>query len=135
MSRRTAAGLLALGLIATLVIFAAANPVGYVTFRPGPTLNVLGRYDGKQIVAVSGHPSYPDTGGLRMVTVYQSGPEEQLDLIGMLTAWVDPDMALVPRDVVFGKNETDKQVQQESLAQMTGSQDNATAAALSALGI
>lgn len=135
MSRRTVAGLLALGL---LVVFGAAawrTPVDYVTFRPGPTMNVLGTYAGKTIVTVSGHQSYRDDGALRMVTVYPSGPDENISLLNMVYGWVDPDIAVLPKDVVYQRGETSDSARQESAVEMTSSQDNATAAALSALGI
>ncbi len=69
MSRRTVAGLLALGLLVALGIGAARTPVDDVTFRPGPTMTVLGKYAGKTIVTVTGHEAYRDDGALRMVTV------------------------------------------------------------------
>jgi PDZ domain-containing protein len=135
MSRRTVAGLLALGLLVALGIVAARTPVDYVTFRPGPTMNVLGKYDGKTIVTVSGHPAYRDDGGLRMVTVYPSGPDDNISLLNMVYGWIDPDIAVLPKDAVYEPNETDDTAQQESAVEMSSSQDNATAAALSALGI
>ena len=85
MSRRTAAGLLALGLIAALVLVGATRPVKFVTFRPGPTMNVLGEFAGKEIIQIKGHPSYPDDGELRMVTVYQSSPDRRLNLVEVLS--------------------------------------------------
>ena len=55
MTRRTVAGLVALGLIALLAVYGATRPVGYVTLKPGPTINVLGKdFGGKQIIAISG---------------------------------------------------------------------------------
>ena len=135
MSRRTVAGLLALGLIAVLGSVVAFHPVDYVTFRPGPTMNVLGKYDGKTIINVTGHKSYRDTGELRMVTVYESGPDDHLNLLDMLNGWVDPDVAVLPRSAVYKKGETDETSHQESAVEMTSSQDSATAAALKALGV
>lgn len=135
MSRRTVAGLLALGL---LLVFGAAawrTPVDYVTFRPGPTMNVLGKYAGKTIVTVSGHQSYRDDGALRMVTVYPSGPDENISLLNMIYGWADPDIAVLPKDAVYQPDETSDSAHQESAIEMTSSQDNATAAALSTLGI
>lgn len=134
MSRRTAAGLLALGLIAALSLTAARMPSHYVTFRPGPTMNVLGKYDGKQIIKVSGHEVYADAGALRMTTVYPSGPDRNVSVAAVLTGWLDPDTAVLPRDVVYQQGETQESVRQESAAEMTSSQDAATAAAMTALG-
>lgn len=135
MSRRTVAGLLALGL---LLVFGAAawrTPVDYVTFRPGPTMNVLGKYAGKTIVTVTGHQSYRDDGALRMVTVYPSGPDQNISLLNMVYGWADPDIAVLPKDVVYRRDETSDSARQESAVEMSSSQDNATAAAMSALGI
>jgi len=135
MSRRTLAGLLALGLLVVLGVVAARTPVDYVTFRPGPTMNVLGTYDGKEIIKVSGHETYDDTGALRMVTVYPSSPDEKLNLFNMIYGWVDPDTAVLPRDAVYAPDETTDSAQEESAVEMSSSQENATAAALGVLGV
>ena len=135
MSRRTIAGLLALGLLVVLGGAAWRTPVDYVTFRPGPTMNVLGKFAGKTIITVTGHQAYRDTGALRMVTVYPSGPDENISLLNMVYGWVDPDIAVLPKDVVYKPNETSDSAHQESAVEMTSSQDNATAAALHTLGV
>lgn len=135
MSRRTVAGLLALGLLLVLSVVAWRTPVNYVTFRPGPTMNVLGRYDGKTIVTVSGHKSYRDGGALRMVTVYPSGPDENISLLNLVYGWIDPNIAVLPKDAVYQPHETGDSAHEQSAIEMTSSQDNATAAALSTLGI
>jgi PDZ domain-containing protein len=135
MSRRTVAGLLALGLMVALGVVAARTPVAYVTFRPGPTMTVLGKYDGKTIVTASGHQEYRDDGALRMVTVYPSGPDDNISLLNMVYGWIDPNIAVLPKDAVYEKDETDDSAHQESAVEMTSSQDNATAAALTALGV
>jgi PDZ domain-containing protein len=129
------AGLLAFGLVVVLTISAALVDVPYVRFRPGPTINVLGKFDGKQIVAVSGHKIYRDTGDLRMVTIIPDGPKDKVTLFDAMVAWADPDDAVIPYDALYKKTQTSKQVQQESAAQMSSSQDAATAAALTALKI
>jgi PDZ domain-containing protein len=97
-------------------------------------MNVLGKYDGKTIVNVSGHKTYRDDGALRMVTVYAGGPGENTSLVELLYGWIDPDIAVLPKSI-YDKGETDETNRQQSAVQMSSSQDNATAAALSALGI
>jgi PDZ domain-containing protein len=134
MSRRTVAGLLALALVAVLGFVAWLRPVPYVIFRPGPTMNVLGSFDGKTIVNVSGHKSYRDDGALRMVTVYAGGPDQKTSLFDVVYAWIDRNRAVLPRSI-YDKGETDASNRQESAVEMTSSQDNATAAALDALGV
>ncbi|MET3960916.1 PDZ domain-containing protein [Marmoricola sp. OAE513] len=135
MSRRTVAGLLALGLAAALLVVAVVMPVPYVTFRPGPTINVLAPYDGKDIIQITGRKVYKDDGALRMVTVYPTGPKEKLSFATVLAGWFSTSTAVLPRGAVYQKQDTAKSVQQESALQMTTSQDNATVAALDAAGI
>lgn len=135
MSRRTVAGLLALGLAAALVLVAALQPVPYVTYKPGPTVNVLGDYAGEKIVQIKGHKTYEDGGALRLLTVYESGPEQKLDLVTVLAGWISPTTNLIPRGNVYGKGETSASVRKQSALQMTSSQDNATVVAMRAAGI
>ena len=135
MSRRTAAGLLAMVLVAGFVIYAGVRSTGYVTFRPGPTINVLGKYDDRQVIEVTGRKTYPDDGGLRMVTIIPSPAEENVNLVEVLAGWFDRDVAVLPKEAVYPKGTTDKQQQQQSAVEMSTSQDAATAAALKVLGI
>lgn len=135
MSRRTAAGLLALGLAAALVLIAALQPVPYVTFKPGPTVNVLGEYGGEKVIQIKGHPVYDDGGALRLLTVYSSGPEQKLDLLTVFGGWVSSSTAVLPRGSVYKKQDTAASVREQSALQMTSSQDNATVAGLTAAGI
>ena len=135
MSRRTWASLLALVLVVGLSVVAARQAVPYVTFSPGPTVNVLGSFDDKPIITVTGHPSYRDKGALRLTTVIPSGPQDKVNIATMFFAWLDPDRAVYPRRIIYGDTDTRKTVRDESAAQMASSQDNAIASALSALDI
>jgi PDZ domain-containing protein len=138
MRRATWAGLLAVLLAIGLSVLALREPVPYVTFAPGPTVNVLGKYDKKDIIDVSGHQSYRDDGGLRLTTVIPSGPDkvkDKVNLAQLVTAWLDPDRAVYPREAIYPETATQKSVRQESSAQMVSSQDSAVAAALRALEI
>ncbi len=135
LSRRTWASLLALGLVIGLSVVAASRPVPYVTFSPGPTINVLGSFDGKSIITVKGHKTYRDKGALRLTTVVPSGPQEKVNIATMFFAWLDPDRAVYPRRIIYGDQDTRTSVRDESAAQMASSQDNAIASALGALDI
>ena len=53
MRRSTWAALTAVVLVVGLSVAAALQPVPYVTFSPGPTVNVLGKFDGKSIITVA----------------------------------------------------------------------------------
>src|SRR5689334_18029492 len=135
MSRRLVAFLIALGLAAALIVTAALQPVPWVRFRPGPTINVLGKLGDTQLVVVSGRKTYPDNGDLRMVTIIPDGPTDNYSLVTMMLAWANRDDAVLPKDAVYPKHQTSQQAQQESAAEMSSSQDAATAAALTALKI
>ena len=134
MTRPTVARLLAAGLFVLFVGAAALLPVPYVTVSPGPTVDVLGRTGEESIVQVEGHRTYETDGELRLVTVSVSNPEHDVSLGEALTAWVAPDDAVVPRDLMYPATATDEQERAQSAAEMVGSQDSAVAAALGALG-
>jgi Lon-like protease len=137
MSRRSLTLLIALaGVIAALAI-AVLIPVPYVILGPGPTLNTLGKdSSGQPLITISGHPTYPATGHLNMVTVgYQGGPGVTINIFSALAAWLNPHEAVVPESELFAPGQTEQQSQQQDTAQMNGSQQDATAAALTELHI
>jgi len=135
MSRRTWASLLAVVLVVGLSVVAARKSVPYVTFSPGPTVNVLGSYNDKSIIRVTGHRVYRDKGALRLTTIVPTGPSDKVSIPQMVLAWIDPDRAVYPRSTLYGNTDTRQSVQQQSAAQMASSQDNAIASALGALDI
>jgi PDZ domain-containing protein len=116
---------------------AAFTSVPYVILGPGPTLNTLGKFSGGgPIIQITGHPTYPTTGHLNMVTVsYQGGPQDKLNVFAALRAWLTPDEAVVPEEELFGPGQTQQQVARQDTQQMASSQQTATAAALCELGI
>jgi PDZ domain-containing protein len=136
MSRRSLT--LAIAGLATVVAIAVAVlvPVPYVILGPGPTLNTLGAYSGQPVVKITGHQTYPTTGNLNMVTVsYQGGPGTNMNVFQALRAWLDPSEAVVPETELFPTGQSAQQTQAQDTEQMTGSQQMATAAALTALHI
>ncbi|GAB3662495.1 PDZ domain-containing protein [Nocardioides korecus] len=135
MRRHSWAALLAAALLVVLAVVAAALPVPFVTFSPGPTVNVLGKYDGKPIISVQGRRTYTDGGALRLVTIIPSGPSDKVSLPEMVAAWLDPDRSVYPYDAIYAKQDTRASVKEQSGQQMVSSQDNAVAAALGVLKI
>lgn len=134
MSQRTRAGLLALSLLAVLWGTAAFAPLPYVTYYPGPTVDILAERDGQETVTVTGHRAFHDDGELRMTTVYVSQPEDDVSLPELLRAYFDPDAAVWPRSSIYAPDETDESSDRESAVAMVSSQDTAVAAALTELG-
>ncbi|MDP3968046.1 MAG: PDZ domain-containing protein [Nocardioides sp.] len=134
MTRRTVTGIVASVLLVALVAVAAVLPVPYVTFSPGPTVDVLAEFDGEEIVMVSGEQTYRGDGELRLTTVSVTGPTQEITLVQALSAWWDGTRAIYPRDAVYPDGSTADQVRRESSVQMVSSQDTAVAVALQELG-
>ena len=71
-----------------------------------------------------------------MVTVsYQGGPGDEFNVFTALRGWLNHSEAVVPESELFAPGQSQQQVQQADQAQMTGSQQTATAAALHQLGV
>lgn len=135
MSRRSVASILAVVLLIGLGVAASQVRTHYVVFSPGPTINVLGDFNGKPILRVDGHRVYRDKGGLRMVTVSPTGPDENVNMVAVVRAWLDSTRAVYPYNAVYAPTDTQKTVQQQSSQEMVSSQDSAIANALRALHI
>ena len=138
MTQRTLAGILAVPLLIALWLAAALAPLPYVTYEPGLTVDVLGDNDeGQEIIDVSGRQAYRDDDGqLRMTTVYvsQPRPEGKNNLFELMHDWLSDEAAVYPYDAVYREDETVEQNREEGQAQMTSSQDAATAVALEEMG-
>ncbi|GAA2682383.1 MULTISPECIES: YlbL family protein [Actinoplanes] len=121
------------GAVVTALLGAGAGllPLPYVVLEPGPTIDVLGSKDGKQVITVTGTEASVSAGQLRMTTV-----EVQTD-VGLgeaASSWFDDTRALVPRSVVFPPDKTTKQVDTQNAEQFTSSQTSAEKVALRELG-
>ena len=139
MTQRILAGILAVPLLIGLWLAAALAPLPYVTYEPGLTVDVLGTNNqGQEIIEVSGRKSYRDDDGqLRMTTVFvsQPRPEGKNNLFELMYDWVSDESAVYPYDAVYREDETVQQNREEGAAQMTSSQDAATAVALEEMGL
>jgi Lon-like protease len=137
MSRRALTLVVAGVAVIVALVAAVLIPVPYVILGPGPTLNTLGKdSSGKPLITISGHPVYPASGHLNMVTVsYEGGPGNQFNVLTGLRAWLDRSEAVVPQTELFAPGQSQQQVQQTDQQQMASSQQTATAAAFHQLGI
>lgn len=111
----------------------------YVIESPGPTVNTLGEQDDggktKPLIAVAGLPSYPTQGSLKFTTVrLAGGPGFPVDLWDLAGAWFDDNSEIRPVDDVYDPEASKEQIAQQSDLQMKGSQQEATAVALRAIG-
>ncbi|MBO2459081.1 YlbL family protein [Actinomadura violacea] len=137
MSRRAATLTVASVLVLALALVGSLMPVPYIALMPGPTSNTLGTNEkGQQVITIDGRKTYPDEGHLNFTTVtYRGGPGGRIDLLTALRGWLDHDTAIVPEELYFPKDESQKQVDQENTRQMQDSQQSAKAAALHELGV
>jgi Lon-like protease len=110
----------------------------YAVMSPGPTQDTLATSsDGTKtpIIAITGLPTYPTAGALRFTTVrVEGGPGYPVDAWDVLQAWIDPARDVFPVDDIFDPQVTKEEVAEENAIQMEGSQEEATAVALRAIG-
>jgi Lon-like protease len=136
MSRRAATLLVAAAGVLIALAVAVVSPVPYVALTPGPTLNTLGVSGSKPLIQIRGHPTYPTSGHLNLVTVsFLGGPGTNFDIFAALRAWLSPDDAVVPEQEIFTPGQTPQQVARQDTEQMANSQQTAEAAALCQLNI
>ena len=75
MTHRLATLLIAGACVLAGLVVAAVVTVPYVALSPGPTVNTLGKPNGKELIQISGRTTFPTTGNLNLVTVsYSGGP-------------------------------------------------------------
>lgn len=119
-----------------LLSIAMLLPVPYIVLKPGPVLNTLGAAaDGKELITISGHASYPADGQLDLTTVSSlGGPGRRVSLIQVATSWLSGDSTVVPEKVYYPPGQTEEQSKQIDEADMVNSQESASVAALTALG-
>lgn len=135
MSRKTASLTFASLMLVGLVCVAAFVPMPYVVMSPGVTENTLGDFDGKPVISIKGHKTYPTTGNLNLTTVSVTSPDYHPVLPSILEAWWSEDEIILPREVVYPPDQTADQVDQQNQADMLGSQQSAIVAGLAEAGI
>jgi PDZ domain-containing protein len=114
-------------------------PAPYVIEKPGPVYNTLGsaQYDGVEtpLITIPGETVYPTSGTLDLLTVSLLGNRENRpSWLAVAGAWLDPSEAVLPIDLVFPASISTEQRDAQSTADMTNSQQDAIAAALTHLG-
>lgn len=105
--------------------------VPYVELGPGPTVDTLGKSDGKPVISVNGAQATTSKGQLRLVTV---SVRSDLSLLGAIKGWWDDDYAVVPRELVYPPDKSEKEVDADNDREFKQSQSSAETAALRELG-
>ncbi|UQA92578.1 S16 family serine protease [Streptomyces halobius] len=115
---------------AALLAVAGLAPLPYAVARPGQTTDVLGAHRGAEVISISGAPVRKTSGQLRMATILATAPRAENRLGDVIDGWFRTDRAVMPKDTVFPSGLTDAEIAKHNRADMTSSQDAATAAAL-----
>lgn len=124
-------GLVASLLIAVLTVFPSAFAIG----GPGPTFDTLSNVNGTPLVEISGAPTFPASGELRLTTVSVSRAGSQPFTLGrVLAGWASPREYVLPEEYVFGSPDQATEVKQQAQSDWITSQESATVAALEELG-
>lgn len=119
---------------ALLALGSFVIPVQYITEQPGPTFNTIGEYDGKQLITIEGEKSYPVEGQLDMTTVsVAGGPNTDVNSLYVLANFFDKASNVVPSALMYAPTTSSDEVSAQNAADMTDSQQNAEAAALTYL--
>jgi Lon-like protease len=131
MERRGATLMAGAVLLLLLVWQASAAPVPYVELGPGPTANTLGTADDKPIITVEGTATSTSAGELRLTTV---NVRDNLTLLEAVRGWLSGSTAVVPRELVYPPDKSEKQIDDENAALFKDSQTSAETVALRKLG-
>ncbi|MFB7243333.1 hypothetical protein CW362_34540 [Streptomyces populi] len=116
--------------VVALLATAVFAPLPFSLAQPGLTANVLGENKGDPVITISGAPTRKTSGELRMTTIEATGPDANVSLGDVFSAWFATDKAVMPRDSVYPSGGSVKEIEQHNANEMKESQDNATEAAL-----
>lgn len=131
MRRRGVTVILGALITALLALGVMAAPMPYVVLKPGPTVNTLGSDNGKEVIQVTKAETSTSQGQLLLTT---GGLQNDVELVWAIRGWFSDEQAVVPREVVYPPDRTEKQVQQQNQEEFQTSQSSAETVALRELG-
>ncbi|GAA2547553.1 PDZ domain-containing protein [Winogradskya consettensis] len=131
MRRRGVTVILGALITALLAVGVMAFPLPYVVLKPGPTVNTLGSDNGKEVIQVTKAQTTTSTGQLRLTTV---GVQPSVELVWAIRGWLSNEQAVVPRELIYPPDQSEKQVEQQNAEEFTLSQNSAVTVALRKLG-
>ncbi|MET1037903.1 MAG: PDZ domain-containing protein [Aeromicrobium sp.] len=135
LSRRYSTMVVATVSLIVLTCVAYLVPMPYVTMRPGPAFDTLGTFDEKPMFTFGDDvKTYPTTGALDFTTVSVTRADAKMSLADGIKAYLNSDVAVVPKSLVYPDDQSAEQATQQSAAQLDGSKDSSRVAALRAAG-
>jgi PDZ domain-containing protein len=94
--------------LAAVLFASTAFWLPYYSIGPGPARELA------PLIRVADHPVYGSSGRFVMTSVHV----EQLNGIGILAAWLDPNRAVVRRDVIYAPGESDQEEARRAISDM-----------------
>jgi PDZ domain-containing protein len=131
MRRRGVTVILGALITALLAVGVMVAPLPYVVLKPGPTVNTLGSDNGTEVIQVTKAATSTSAGQLRLTTV---NVQSQVELVWAISSWFSKKDAVVPRELIYPPDQTEKQVEQQNAQEWTDSQESAVTVALTKLG-
>jgi Lon-like protease len=132
MKRRGITVLVGALLVVALTVLVGRATVPYVQLEPGPTYDTLGEDEnGREIIVVNGASVSTSNGQLRFVTV---GVQPRLTLLQAIIGWWRDEEAVVPRELIYPPDQSEKEVEERNAEDFANSGSAAEAAALAELG-
>src|ERR687893_2256642 len=122
MRRRGVTVILGALITALLAVGVMAAPMPYVVLKPGPTVDTLGSDNGKEVIQVTRTDTSKSAGQLRLTTV---GVQNDVELVWAIRGWFSDEQAVVPRDVVYPPDRTEKEVEEQNQQEFQTSQASA----------
>jgi Lon-like protease len=103
-----------------LVALGGSITLPYYSIGPGPARDV------EPLIRIDGHPTFGSAGHFVLTSVLF----RQLTPFTAVTAWLDPDLAVVPRSTLFAPGESSEQEQTRAISQMDQSKLDAASVVL-----
>lgn len=131
MRRRGLTVLIGAVLLIALSLGLTQFTVPYAEMGPGPTVDTLGVSGGKPVITVTGATASKSQGQLRLVTI---SVQPDLTLFQAIQGWFAHDDAVVPKELLYPPDQSQKQVDAQNAQEFQQSQTSAETSALRALG-
>ena len=113
------------------LIWALFVPLPYVIIEPGPTFNVLGKIDGKEVIERSDGFTEDSVGVLDMTTVSSYGsPGNTPDFWSLVQAFFSTDKVILPLDSIYPMGKTSDETKSDQAKQFQTAESDAISAAL-----
>lgn len=115
-------------LLTVFIALILVAPLPFAIVLPGQAQNIF-----EKIITIKNQSSYPATGRLDLMSIRVTNSNSWLIGPEIIYSWLKADEAVYPRSAIYPDGTTAEKEAQQAKADMTGSQDNATTAALSFL--